>query len=87
MKLSILLCLFLSILSLESVVQSVAFSFDDGLDPTREPRASKWNASILDSLSKNKVKAIFYVTGGQMLARTYMDTSQMASQVKPKSAR
>ncbi len=63
MKLSILLCIFYSILSLESVAQSVAFSFDDGLDPTKEPRASKWNADILGSLSTHKVKAIFYVTG------------------------
>lgn len=66
MKLSVLLCLFLSMLSLESAAQSIAFSFDDGLDPTREPRASQWNASILDSLSKNKVNSIFYVTGGQV---------------------
>lgn len=53
-------------LAKESVAQSVAFSFDDGFDPTKEPRAQKWNTSILDSLSKHKVKAIFYVTGDRV---------------------
>lgn len=66
MKLPILLCFYLCIFSLESPAQSVAFSFDDGLDPTNEPHAAQWNASILDSLAKHSVNAIFFVTGSKV---------------------
>ena len=35
--------------------QSVALTFDDGLDPRSRPEAATWNASILDALAKGKV--------------------------------
>ncbi|WP_144393462.1 polysaccharide deacetylase family protein [Pleionea sediminis] len=43
--------------------QSVALTFDDGLDPSRQPQAKKWNQSILTHLSQAKVRAHFFVTG------------------------
>lgn len=42
---------------------SIAFSFDDGLDPRREMHAAAFNADILESLGTANVKAIFFVAG------------------------
>lgn len=42
---------------------TIAFSFDDGLDPRTEVRAAEFNAEILASLKAANVKAIFYVAG------------------------
>jgi peptidoglycan/xylan/chitin deacetylase (PgdA/CDA1 family) len=38
--------------------QSVALTFDDGLDPQARPEAATWNALILDALAKGKVTAM-----------------------------
>jgi peptidoglycan-N-acetylglucosamine deacetylase len=38
--------------------QSLALTFDDGLDPQTRPEAQAWNAIILDSLAKGKVTAM-----------------------------
>jgi peptidoglycan-N-acetylglucosamine deacetylase len=38
--------------------QSLALTFDDGLDPRTQPEAEVWNQGILDALASVKVKAI-----------------------------
>ena len=43
--------------------QSVAFSFDDGLDPTTQPEAPQWNAAIIAALDHAGLKSIQYATG------------------------
>jgi peptidoglycan/xylan/chitin deacetylase (PgdA/CDA1 family) len=53
----------LSALSSKAFTQNLALSFDDGLDPTRQVNAQKYNDAILTHLSKTKVSSIFYVTG------------------------
>lgn len=39
---------------------SIALSFDDGMDPDREPRAREWNAQILAALHKANVRAMVF---------------------------
>jgi len=46
-----------------SHAQSVALSFDDGLDPREQPQAAVWNASILDALSKAHLRSILFAAG------------------------
>ncbi len=43
--------------------QSIALSFDDGLDPINQPTASLWNSSILEALSNAQLKAILFPAG------------------------
>jgi len=43
--------------------QSLALSFDDGLDPTQQPQAASWNASILEALSKAGTRSILFAAG------------------------
>ncbi|MBI9092901.1 MAG: polysaccharide deacetylase family protein [Desulfobacterium sp.] len=43
--------------------QSLALSFDDGLDPRVQPSASSWNASILEALSNAQIKSILFAAG------------------------
>lgn len=50
-------------LSSTSQAKGIAFSFDDGLDPRYQPRASSWNASILEALSKAQIKSILFPAG------------------------
>lgn len=52
-------------LSLPSAAQakSIAFSFDDGLDPRNQPMALSWNSSILDALSGAQIKSILFPAG------------------------
>jgi len=57
---------FLLTLPTYGVAQNLAFSFDDGFNPSSQPQAAEWNAAILDSLSKAEVKSIFYVTGSRV---------------------
>ena len=60
--------------------QSVALSFDDGLDPTEQTQAPAWNAAILEALSKAHVRSILFAAGkrvdsmpGLMLVRSWGD--------------
>jgi peptidoglycan/xylan/chitin deacetylase (PgdA/CDA1 family) len=43
--------------------QSIAFTFDDGLDPRREPQARAWNDRMLAALADARVKAAFFPAG------------------------
>lgn len=46
--------------------QSIAFSFDDGLDPRNQPLASSWNASILKALSNAQIESILFAAGNRV---------------------
>lgn len=41
----------------------LALSFDDGLDPRKQPMAGAWNAAILHALAEARVTAIFFPAG------------------------
>ena len=43
--------------------QTIALSFDDGLDPIHQARAAEWNTAILDALAKARIKSILFVAG------------------------
>lgn len=43
--------------------QSVALSFDDGINPQQQPQGKAWNTSILATLAKGKVKSILLPAG------------------------
>lgn len=43
--------------------QNLSLSFDDGLNPERQPMAETWNRQILAHLTQTQIKAIFFVTG------------------------
>lgn len=45
------------------MAQRLAFSFDDGFNPTNQPNAGVLNQAIVDALSNANVTAIFYVAG------------------------
>jgi peptidoglycan/xylan/chitin deacetylase (PgdA/CDA1 family) len=51
-----LLCL----LPLVAGAQAIGLSFDDGLDPSREPRAAQWNARLLHALGEQQLHAIVF---------------------------
>ncbi|WP_082621771.1 polysaccharide deacetylase family protein [Bordetella sp. N] len=53
----------ISLLSCHAMAQSVAITFDDGMDPRNEPRAAQWNAHLLDTLAKHHVRAMFFPAG------------------------
>ena len=46
--------------------QSIALSFDDGLDPRTQAQASAWNAAMLDALAYAEVRAILFPAGGRV---------------------
>lgn len=46
--------------------QSIALSFDDGLDPRRHPQAAEWNARLLTSLREARVKAVLFPAAGRI---------------------
>ena len=48
------------LLPLAAGAQIIGLSFDDGLDPKRERRATGWNARILRALDKQQVHAIVF---------------------------
>lgn len=43
--------------------QSIAFSFDDGLDPRRQPAAAQWNRQLLQALADQNVQAMLLPAG------------------------
>jgi len=53
----------LAVLSGAALAQTVAVTFDDGLDPRGEPRAAQWNAHLLDTLARHRVRAMFFPAG------------------------
>jgi peptidoglycan/xylan/chitin deacetylase (PgdA/CDA1 family) len=61
--------LVLCLSSTASLAQSLSLTFDDGLDPDREPRAALWNSQILAGLREAKVTAMIFpslsLIGGQ----------------------
>lgn len=40
--------------------QTLAFSFDDGFNPTTQAQAAQWNAQLLESLQQHKIKATLF---------------------------
>ncbi len=46
-----------------AAAQSVALSFDDGLDPRSEPQAAAWNQAILKALADAHVHSILFAAG------------------------
>lgn len=63
MRVSLLLIL---TLALPSMAQNLSLSFDDGLNPQKQPQAPQWNEQILAHLAQTKTKAIFFVTGNNV---------------------
>ena len=62
-----LLFLVLSLLAAwPAAAQRVALTFDDGLDPAREPRAAAWYGAILSSLEQARVHAMFFPALGRV---------------------
>jgi len=55
--------IFIALFSLVLHGQSVAFSFDDGLDPRQRPHAAAWNTAILNALAQARVKSILFAVG------------------------
>jgi peptidoglycan-N-acetylglucosamine deacetylase len=43
--------------------QSLALTFDDGLDPRETPEAAAWNGAILKALADNQVRSILFAAG------------------------
>lgn len=43
--------------------QSLALSFDDGLDPRATPQAAAWNGAILEALARSHVHSILFAAG------------------------
>ena len=60
---NILLITLLVLLPSISHARSIAFSFDDGLDPRKQPLASSWNNSILIALSNANIKSMLFPAG------------------------
>ena len=70
MSFKMLFVYFLLISASGVCAKGIAFSFDDGFNTRKQTRAEEWNNSILGSLSKVNLKAIFYVSG------KFVDTPQ-----------
>jgi peptidoglycan/xylan/chitin deacetylase (PgdA/CDA1 family) len=55
MRYSATILLLLAITMSAAHAQTLALTFDDGLDPRTQPEAATWNTSLLESLAKAKV--------------------------------
>lgn len=51
-------CVVLLMLALPAAAQSIALTFDDGLDPRSQPEAARWNADILQALDRSGVSSM-----------------------------
>ena len=51
---------FLCMFAFAAHAQTLALTFDDGLDPDREPRALGWNRQLLDGLSTAGIKSMMF---------------------------
>src|SRR4029078_10559115 len=45
-----------------AAAQMIGLTFDDGLDPARNPKAALWNARILHALERQQVHAMIFPT-------------------------
>lgn len=61
MKFVFLVVVLISPISL--CAQSVAFTFDDGLDPLTQEKAAEWNQAILDALAEVELQSILFPIG------------------------
>jgi len=61
-RIALILSMFM-ICALRANAESVALTFDDGVNPER-PEAAAWNASILDALAKGKVTSMILMACG-----------------------
>jgi peptidoglycan/xylan/chitin deacetylase (PgdA/CDA1 family) len=43
--------------------QAVSFTFDDGFDPRKDPRAVEWNRALLSALAQHHVEAMLFPAG------------------------
>jgi len=57
---ALLLLLATLLAAVPAAAQRVALTFDDGLDPVREPRAAAWYGEILSALDAASVHAMFF---------------------------
>jgi peptidoglycan/xylan/chitin deacetylase (PgdA/CDA1 family) len=48
------------------MAQSIALSFDDGLDPREQPQAAVWNRAILEALDAGGIKSILFAAGDRV---------------------
>ncbi len=46
-----------------ALAQNIALTFDDGLDPRRQPAAASWNEAILEALARDGIKSMLYAAG------------------------
>jgi len=53
----------ISLLPVLASAQTLAFTFDDGLDPRVQPKAAAWNQEILSSLRDAKLHAMYFPAG------------------------
>jgi peptidoglycan/xylan/chitin deacetylase (PgdA/CDA1 family) len=51
------------VLPILASAQTIAFTFDDGLDPRVQPRAAVWNQEILTALRNAKLHAMYFPAG------------------------
>ena len=49
-----------------ATAQTLAFSFDDVLDPRSRPEAPAWNVAILDALAYAEIRSIVFVAGSRV---------------------
>jgi peptidoglycan/xylan/chitin deacetylase (PgdA/CDA1 family) len=57
------LLLLVGLLPTLASAQTIAFTFDDGLDPRVQPQAAKWNEAILSALRNAKLLAMYFPCG------------------------
>jgi peptidoglycan/xylan/chitin deacetylase (PgdA/CDA1 family) len=50
----------MSMFSFGALGQRIAFTFDDGLDPARQPKAAEWTNAMLAALADAKVRAMHF---------------------------
>src|SRR5688572_12805169 len=65
--------LVLCLSSTVSVAQSLSLTFDDGLNPDREPNAALWNGQILAGLREAKVTAMIFPSLSRIGGQAGMD--------------
>jgi peptidoglycan/xylan/chitin deacetylase (PgdA/CDA1 family) len=61
-----LLALIGALLPALAQAQSIALTFDDGLDPRRTPQAEAWNQAILAALQAGGVRSILFAAGANV---------------------
>ncbi|MGG4775917.1 polysaccharide deacetylase family protein [Paenalcaligenes sp. Me52] len=59
-KLQLLSALFFAVLSAVATAQTLSLTFDDGLNPDKQPLAASWNQAILDGLKNTNITAMVF---------------------------